>query len=83
MEVGVGNSTPDRRPEPPYKPPPAAPEGFTRKIEEDDVVVCVNCGDELGAGDGEVQRQVWVAKNCGHVWQAQTHSLMLKLISRF
>ena len=69
-----GSSTPDRRPTPPYKPPPAAPEGFTRKIEEDDVVVCVNCGDELGAGDGEVKQQVWVAKNCGHVWDASTNS---------
>jgi hypothetical protein len=67
IEGGVGSSTPDRRPSPPYKPPPAAAEGFTRKIEEDDEVVCVNCGDELGAGEGEVKRQVWVAKQCGHV----------------
>jgi hypothetical protein len=69
IDGGVGSSTPDRRPSPPYKPPPAAAEGFTRKIEEDDEVVCVNCGDELGAGEGEVKRQVWVAKQCGHVWQ--------------
>lgn len=67
IEAGVGSSTPDRRPSPPYKPPPAAAEGFTRKIEEDDEVVCVNCGDELGVGEGEVKRQVWVAKQCGHV----------------
>lgn len=64
----AGSSTPDRRPSPPYKPPPAAAKGFTRRIEEDDEVVCVNCGDELGAGEGEVKRQVWVAKQCGHVW---------------
>ena len=70
IEGEAGRPTPDRRPSPPYKPPPAAAEGFTRKTEEDDVVVCVNCGDELGAGDEEVKRQVWVAKHCGHVWQA-------------
>jgi hypothetical protein len=69
LEAGVGSSTRDRRPSPPYKPPPAAAEGFTRKIEEDDEVVCVNCGDELGAGEDEVKRQVWVAKQCGHVRQ--------------
>jgi hypothetical protein len=67
LEAGVGSSTPDRRPSPPYKPPPAAAEGFTRKIEEEDEVVCVSCGDELGAGEDEVKRQVWVAKQCGHV----------------
>ena len=81
MEGGVGRSTPDRRPEPPYKPPPAAAEGYTRKIEEEDVVVCVKCGDELGAGDGELKRQVWVAKHCGHVWQAHNDSFELELTS--
>jgi len=67
IEGAAGSSTLDRRPSPPYKAPPAAAEGFTRKVEEDDVVVCVNCGEELGAGDVEVKRQVWVAKACGHV----------------
>lgn len=70
----AGSSTPDRRPSPPYKPPPAAAEGFTRKIEEEDVVICVNCSDELGTGDGEVKRQVWIAKGCGHVGNTRFNS---------
>ena len=52
---------------PTYDPPAAAPEGFTRTPKEDDVLVCPNCDDELGLGDDEVKRQVWVVKACGHV----------------
>jgi hypothetical protein len=78
IEGVAGSSTPDRRPSPPYKAPPAAAEGFTRKVEEDDVVVCVNCGDELGAGDGEVKRQVWVTKTCGHVCKPPYTGLMMR-----
>lgn len=43
-----------------------APEGFARTLQEGDVAVCPNCGDELGAGLG-VKQQIWVAKPCGHV----------------
>ena len=52
---------------PTYDPPTPAPEGFTRTPKEDDVLVCPNCDDELGLGDDEVKRQVWVVKACGHV----------------
>ena len=51
-----------------YKPPTAARGGFTKDIEEDDdVLVCVACEDELAAGDDETKAQVWVSKKCGHV----------------
>lgn len=53
-------------PPPSYKPPSPPPEGFTRTVSEDDVVVCPNCDRELGIGDGPRQ-QIWVAKQCGHV----------------
>ena len=77
VDTDVDSATPDRSSSP-YKAPPAAQEGFTRKIEEDDVVVCSHCGDELGAGEGEIKRQVWVNKQCGHVWHLSpldTHSV--------
>lgn len=53
---------------PTYDPPTPAQEGFTRTPKEDDVLVCPNCDDELGLGDDEVKRQVWVVKACGHVY---------------
>lgn len=60
----------DQGPRPParssYKPPSPAPEGFTRNAKEDDVLVCPNCGDELGSGEG-VKQQIWVVRQCGHV----------------
>jgi hypothetical protein len=58
--------TPDRGSRPTYKPPSPPPEGFTRKMGEDDVVCCPNCDAELGTGD-EMQQQIWVVKQCGHV----------------
>lgn len=51
----------------PYKEPPAAREGFTRNIEEDEILICPFCGDELASGEGEIKQQVWVIKQCGHV----------------
>lgn len=67
MEYPRSASTPvHARPENTYKPPSPPPEGFTRSIGEDDVVVCPNCDEELGTGD-EVKQQVFVVKNCGHV----------------
>ncbi|KAJ9252266.1 hypothetical protein DTO207G8_4881 [Paecilomyces variotii] len=50
-----------------YKPPTPPPEGFTRSAQEDEMVICPNCGDELGTGD-ETKQQIWVAKPCGHVY---------------
>ena len=73
---------PARRQPPPqlptYTPPAPAQEGFTRSPKEDDVLVCPNCDDELGLGDDETKRQVWVVKACGHVC-AMCPSTPLKL----
>lgn len=55
------------RPPPAYIPPPPAPEGFTRTAGEDELVVCPNCDRELGTGDDDLQKQIWVTKPCGHV----------------
>ncbi|KAK1145307.1 hypothetical protein N8T08_004468 [Aspergillus melleus] len=68
-------TTPDRGPPPSsYKPPSPAPEGFTRTAGEDEVVCCPNCDAELGVGD-ETKQQIWVAKQCGHVYcgECATH----------
>ena len=63
---------------PTYDPPTPAQDGFTRTPNEGDVLVCPNCDDELGLGDDEVKRQVWVVKACGHV--CATPSTPIKLI---
>jgi hypothetical protein len=58
------------QPEPPpatYEAPTAPPEGFTRSPEEEDVLVCPNCDSELCKGDNDIKKQVWIAKQCGHV----------------
>ena len=60
------------RPQPPlrtvsYEPPPPAKAGFTRSPAEDDILVCPHCNDELGTGEDEEKRQVWVIRSCGHV----------------
>jgi len=52
---------------PTYDPPSPAKPGFTRSPNEDDTLVCPHCDDELGFGDSDVKRQVWVVKACGHV----------------
>ncbi|KAI5305816.1 hypothetical protein KEM55_008833 [Ascosphaera atra] len=60
---------PPRLRTPVYVPPEAAPEGFTRTVRESEVVVCPNCGHELGTdAEDEVQKQIWVVKQCGHVY---------------
>jgi hypothetical protein len=51
----------------PYKAPPPAREGFTRDIDEETIMICPRCQEELAAGDGEIKQQVWVIKQCGHV----------------
>lgn len=57
----------NRPPTPKYEPPEPAAPGFTRSPEEDEVVVCPNCGDELAVGTSEKKQEVWVIKKCGHV----------------
>ncbi|MCJ1389422.1 hypothetical protein MMC18_002279 [Xylographa bjoerkii] len=54
-------------PLPTYEAPPPPRPGFTRSPAETDTVVCPNCNEELGIGDDEIKRQVWVVKKCGHV----------------
>jgi hypothetical protein len=54
-------------PAPTYQAPLQAPEGFTRSPEEEGPLMCPNCEEELCVGDGEVKRQVWIVKTCGHV----------------
>jgi hypothetical protein len=59
------------QPEPPpatYEAPTAPPEGFTRSPEEEDVLVCPNCDSELCKGDNDIKKQVWIAKQCGHIY---------------
>jgi hypothetical protein len=58
------------RPEPVQYEAPEAPEpGFTRTPNKDDVLVCPNCDRELGTGDTDLGKQIWVIRSCGHVRQ--------------
>lgn len=52
---------------PAYKEPAPARDGFTRNYEEDDMLICGYCGDELATGKTDQKQQVWVIKQCGHV----------------
>ncbi len=54
-------------PPPTYDAPSTPRKGFTRSPREEDVLVCPNCEEELGIGENEFKRQVWVIKSCGHV----------------
>ena len=54
-------------PPPTYDPPPAPRQGFTRTPKEEEILICPNCSEELGLGEDELKRQVWVIKSCGHV----------------
>ncbi|KAJ4372582.1 hypothetical protein N0V86_007942 [Didymella sp. IMI 355093] len=67
FDLGYGGGRPEPPP-PTYEAPPAAPEGFTRSPEEDDVLICPNCDSELCKGDDDVKKQVWIAKPCGHIY---------------
>lgn len=71
--IGAAHTSPPPRPSSPYKGPRTAALGFTRKVEEDEIVVCPHCGDELGTGDGDLKQQIWVVKQCGHVSRPDTH----------
>lgn len=53
---------------PTYEAPGAPSDGFTRTVQEDDIVVCSNCDHELGAGDNPIQKQIWVVRKCGHAY---------------
>ena len=57
-------------PLPVYEAPPPPRPGFTRSPTEGDTVVCPNCNEELGIGEDDTKRQVWVVKKCGHVGHA-------------
>lgn len=70
--VGFDLEYPDRQPPvaprlPTYEAPEPARLGFKRSPKNGDVLVCPICDDELGAGESDTKRQVWVVKACGHV----------------
>ena len=83
QSVGFDLDYPQRQPPaeprlPTYEAPPEPREGFTRSSKADDdtdVMVCVNCEDELGVGQNDVKRQVWFVRACGHV--CATESAMM------
>jgi hypothetical protein len=50
----------------PAAPPPPR-EGFSRSPTEDEIPVCPNCGDELGAGETKEKREIMFVRACGHV----------------
>jgi len=66
FDMGLGE--PARPATPKYEAPPPPEKGFTRSPEEDEEVVCPNCGDELGVSKDETKAQVWVVKGCGHAY---------------
>ena len=67
FEMGTRESETPQIATEPYKAPPKAQDGFTRNVEEDEILMCPECQQELASGEGEVQQQVWVIKSCGHV----------------
>ncbi|KAI9718396.1 MAG: hypothetical protein M1812_004117 [Candelaria pacifica] len=67
--IGFNMQNPQTGPPPPptYKAPSPPRPGFTRSPGDEDTVICPNCDRELGTGDEDDERQVFVAKACGHV----------------
>ncbi|KPI38228.1 uncharacterized protein AB675_980, partial [Cyphellophora attinorum] len=59
----VPNNTPGDA----YKEPPAVPEGFAGDLDENGVYLCPRCEEELATGSEE-KSQIWVVKQCGHVY---------------
>ncbi|RMZ76852.1 hypothetical protein DV738_g4739, partial [Chaetothyriales sp. CBS 135597] len=54
-----------------YKAPASPKDGFIRSYEEESVLICPMCGDELAAtadSDDDPKGQVWIVKACGHVY---------------
>jgi hypothetical protein len=80
FDLGFERERPDP-PAPTYKKPDAASEGFTRSPEEDEVLICPNCTDELCSGTTDLKKQVWIVKGCGHVsfHEVSASSLMLTI----
>ena len=70
FDMGRNNAPAAQRPRPTYEAPPAPPEGFIRSPAEEDTVICPNCDCELGQGDDDLKRQIWVIRSCGHVSDA-------------
>ncbi|KAF2438351.1 hypothetical protein P171DRAFT_436857 [Karstenula rhodostoma CBS 690.94] len=68
FDMGFENGPPEAPPPPTYNAPAPAPEGFTRSPQEEHVLLCPNCDDELCTGDSDQKRQVWLVKGCGHVY---------------
>ena len=67
FELQPNNQTQPPPPRPTYEAPPPPGDGFTRSPKEDDTVICPNCDHELGQGNDEIRRQIWVIRSCGHV----------------
>ncbi|KAI9886342.1 MAG: hypothetical protein M1823_001850 [Watsoniomyces obsoletus] len=63
---GGGGNRPSAR-DPPRAPSPAQ-EGFTRTPTEEKMMICPNCGDELGTGETDEKRSVYFIRGCGHVY---------------
>ncbi|RVX66905.1 hypothetical protein B0A52_09029 [Exophiala mesophila] len=84
LEMYEGRSETPQANQEPYKAPPAAKEGFIRTLDEESVVLCPMCGDELAVGDGAMKQQVWVIKGCGHVYcgECATNRHMTKVGKR-
>ena len=61
-------------PPPSYDPPPPPHVGYTRAPKEEDTLICPNCEQELGVGENDLKREVWVIKKCGHVSAFTTSS---------
>ena len=70
MSSGGGQAAENARaraPPPAYDPPSPPRTGYTRSPREEDILLCPNCGEELGVGKDDIKKQVWVIKRCGHV----------------
>ena len=79
----IGRHEPPQRPSPPrYTAPSPVAEGFTRTLKDDDVPVCPHCDAELGVGETDLQKQVWVVKSCGHVSLLELNSDVFLILSR-
>lgn len=69
----MGNVPRPPPPPPTYDAPSPPREGYTRSPKEDDVLICPNCDEELGSGQSDMKKQVWVARKCGHVCTVAIH----------
>lgn len=63
----AGGNVRARPPPPTYDAPSPPRAGYTRTPREEDILLCPNCEQELGIGDTDLKKQVWVIKKCGHV----------------